>query len=317
MAFKLALTAGHYRYTAGKRCMKSLDPAETREWVLNARVAERVEALLHEYEGVEILRTDDRSGEKDVSLSARTTSANNFGADFYLSLHHNAGIRGGSGGGIVAYVYTDPSAEALAWQKALYDALIEATGLKGNRARPLAQSNLHEVREPQMPSVLLELGFMDSTTDTPILLTDDYARQCAEAIVSVIAKRAGLVKVAKTERSYRVQIGDYASRSEAEEMVKRLKEDGYRATVVAHEGATISAPLEPPPAREEVLSEKPLRVGDSVKVTPGAKNYDGKSLASFVYTRIHQIKELSGDRAVITYGGAVTAAMNSKDLYRV
>ena len=43
--FKIAITAGHYRYTAGKRCKKSIDPNETREWVLNARIAEKVEAL--------------------------------------------------------------------------------------------------------------------------------------------------------------------------------------------------------------------------------------------------------------------------------
>ena len=35
MAFILALSAGHYLNTAGKRCLKSLDPAETREWWLN------------------------------------------------------------------------------------------------------------------------------------------------------------------------------------------------------------------------------------------------------------------------------------------
>ena len=30
--FKLALNAGHGLYTEGKRCLKSLDPKETREW---------------------------------------------------------------------------------------------------------------------------------------------------------------------------------------------------------------------------------------------------------------------------------------------
>lgn len=28
--FKIALTAGHYRYTSGKRCLKKLDSNETR-----------------------------------------------------------------------------------------------------------------------------------------------------------------------------------------------------------------------------------------------------------------------------------------------
>ena len=48
MAFKLALSAGHGMYTAGKRCLKSIDPNETREWWLNDRIADRIEVLFKE-----------------------------------------------------------------------------------------------------------------------------------------------------------------------------------------------------------------------------------------------------------------------------
>ena len=40
--FKIAIDAGHGLYTAGKRCLKSIDPNETREWVLNSRIAGKV-----------------------------------------------------------------------------------------------------------------------------------------------------------------------------------------------------------------------------------------------------------------------------------
>ena len=232
MAFKLAITAGHYRYTSGKRCKKSLDPKETREWVLNARIAEKVETLLKEYEGIQILRTDDRKGETNIDLETRTGKANSWGADFYLSIHHNAGIYGGKGGGIMAYVYTKPSDESVEWQKDLYNALIAKTGLKGNRSRPLAKQNLHEVRETKMPSVLLELGFMDSATDVPIILTEDYANKCAAAIVEVVKKRAGLKKKEPaTTTLYTVQVGAYAKKSGAESMMAKLKADGYSAII--------------------------------------------------------------------------------------
>jgi N-acetylmuramoyl-L-alanine amidase len=192
VAFKIALTAGHYMGTPGKRCLKKLDPNQTREWWLNDRIADKVEKLLQEYTGWELLRTDDTTGKKDVSLSKRTKAANNFKADFYLSIHHNAGVKGGSGGGIVAYVYTKAQAESIEWQKALYKALIDATWLKGNRSNPMPKKNLHEVRETTMPAVLLELGFMDSSTDVPIILTEEYADRCAEAIVKVLAERGNL-----------------------------------------------------------------------------------------------------------------------------
>lgn len=195
MAYKIALTAGHYKYEAGKRCLKTLDPNETREWVLNARIADKVAQLLAVYyTGYELIRTDDTTGEKEVTLANRVAKANNFGADFYLSIHHNAGINGGSGGGIMAYVCASASAASKEWQKALYDALIDKTGLKGNRAAPLSTANFYECSKTTMPAVLLELGFMDSSTDVPIILSEDYANKCAEAIVEVVAARGNLTR---------------------------------------------------------------------------------------------------------------------------
>jgi len=192
--FKIALNAGHGYYTAGKRCLKSLDPNETREWVLNARICDKVQEKLKGYTGYEIIRLDDTTGTEDVPLRTRTDKANNFEADFYLAIHHNAGIAGSSGGGIVSVVYTTASAVSVEWQKALYDSLIERTGLKGNRSTPLAKMNLHEVRESGMPAVLLELGFMDSKTDVPIILSEDFADKCAAAIVEVLVAKGGLKK---------------------------------------------------------------------------------------------------------------------------
>ncbi len=240
MAYKIALTAGHCKHTAGKRCLKSLDKNETREWVLNDRIADKVEKLLAAYEGYELIRTDDTTGEKDISLSARTNSANNFKANIYISIHHNAGINGGSGGGIMAYVYTglNKGGETFEWQKALYNALIEKTGLKGNRSTPLAAANLHECRETSMPAVLLELGFMDSSTDVPIILTEDYANKCAEAIVEVIVARAGLKKkvvatpeVKDGKTYYRVVTGSFTDKGNAEERKEALKKAGFDAFI--------------------------------------------------------------------------------------
>lgn len=203
---KLALTAGHYYYTSGKRCLKSLDPAETREWWLNDRIADKIEKLLSKYQGIDILRTDDTTGKTEVTLAERVKRANNFNADFYLSIHHNAGIQGGSGGGIV--IYTIPNATTAAvWQKKIYNSLIAKTGLKGNRSNPLGTSNLYECKYTNMSAVLCELGFMDSRTDTPIILTEDYANKCAEAITEVIVSEWGL-KLKPVETPIAVVIPD-------------------------------------------------------------------------------------------------------------
>lgn len=199
MAFKIALNAGHGYHTPGKRCLKSLDPNQTREWTLNSRICNKIEEKLKEYEGYSLIRLDDTTGKINVSLKTRTDKANKFGADFYLSIHHNAGINGGTGGGVVAYTYTSVGSETKKWQSDLYNAVIKYTGLKGNRSVPLAKANLHECRETKMPAVLMECGFMDSATDVPIILTDDYADKVASACVEVLAANGVLVKKEKKE----------------------------------------------------------------------------------------------------------------------
>ena len=137
--YKIAITAGHYLGTEGKRCLKALDPNETKEWVLNDRIVRKIIELLKAYEGYEILRTDDPTGKKDISLTNRCKAANEFGADDYFSVHHNAsGVKNFTGGGIMVYVYTKVDDSTKELQQMLYEALIEETGLKGNRATPKA-----------------------------------------------------------------------------------------------------------------------------------------------------------------------------------
>ena len=228
--FKIALTAGHYLGTKGKNCPAELDKNMTKEWVLNDRIADKIEKLLAEYEGYSLIRTDDTTGKKNVSLTARTNAANNFKADIYISVHHNAGIEGGSGGGIVAYTYTKTTQKTQEWCVSLYNNLIKHTGLKGNRSNPMPKANLHEVRETNMPAVLLELGFMDSKTDVPIILTEDYADKCAKAIVEVLVEKGGLTK--KQNKMYRVQCGAFSKEERAKALVEDLKKAGFDAIIV-------------------------------------------------------------------------------------
>lgn len=293
MAFKIALTAGHYMDTPGKRCLKSLDPKETREWWLNDRIADKVQRLLDGYTGWELIRTDDTTGKKDISLTARTNAANNFKADFYLSIHHNAGINGGTGGGIVAYVHPKASAESKQWQKALYDALIAATGLKGNRANPLTTSNLHECRETKMPAVLLELGFMDSRTDVPVILSEEYADQCAEAIVKVLAKRGKLkAKSQASEETYHVHAGPFYARSLAEALCVKLRGDGYNAFVVGGAQHTMptTAAVDVDQVARDVIIGKYGNGSERKKVL--TEKY-GAEMAEKIQMRVNQILEVS------------------------
>lgn len=196
----LALDAGHGIHTSGRRISKEFDPEQHREWWLNDRVARYVQQRAAQYDGFQVLRVDDVTGEKDILLAERCLRANEAGADFFLSIHHNGGIGGGSGGGLVAYSYPN-SAKGAEWRDALYDAVLAAGKLRGNRASPKTTANFAVLRQTNMPAVLIEHGFMDSSTDAPVILKESYAKACGYAEADCIAKRFGLsLKAEETEK---------------------------------------------------------------------------------------------------------------------
>ena len=215
----ICIDAGHYIGTPGKRCLKSIDPGETREWTLNSRVADKLEAILAGYD-CRTMRVDDVTGRRDVTLSQRVAAANRARADVYLSIHHNAGINGGSGGGIVAYVTPSHQKQSEVVRDAVYRHTVAATGLRGNRAQPLAEQSLYVLNYTTMPATLIELGFMDSTTDTPIILTEQFADQAAAGLAAALVEvydlqpRRRLEPVATlSAEEFRVEVVAAAKRS--------------------------------------------------------------------------------------------------------
>lgn len=193
--FKIAYGAGHFIGTPGKRVDKALDPAETREWVLNDRVARYFAEAAPQYEDVELLRVDDPTGKTSNGLSARCTMANKWGANFCLAIHHNAGLNLRKGGGIVAY--SCPGSETGAkYRDAIYDACISAGGLKGNRSAPKQAYGYYVLKNTNAPAVLMEYGFMDSRSDVPVIMTEAYSKLVGYATMEGIAKVAGLKKKA-------------------------------------------------------------------------------------------------------------------------
>lgn len=193
MATKIiAIDAGHGYNTGGRRCLKKLDPTEHREWWLNDRIADLVETeLLRDYD-CKVVRADDTTGAKDISLSNRVKTANNANAHMYISIHHNAGVNGGKGGGTVVYSYKNDTDKARAVR--LYNYLIAQTNLRGNRKSPTAVGNFYVINKTKMPALLCEMAFMDSSVDVPILLTDDFAQKSAKGIINFLVAELKLEK---------------------------------------------------------------------------------------------------------------------------
>lgn len=259
MALRIAMGAGHGVHTPGKRCAVQLDPKQTKEWTLNNRIVNYVEEGLKEYEGVTFLRLDDRTGQRDVPLKERVDKANRLNADIVISVHHDAGANLTTAGGITVYIANQSSANSKVYQKALYNSLIKTTGLKGNRASPLATANFYIVRYTKAPAVLVEHGFMDSRTDVPIILSDKFARDAARGHIEFLEKQFKLKKKAgkpTPKELYRVRLswdnpksqkGAYAVLDNAIEEAK--SNPGY--IVYNHLGKEVYPGEKPRPKPEE------------------------------------------------------------------
>lgn len=235
---KIAISAGHGLYTAGKRCDKRFDANETREWTLNSRIANKLQELLKAY-NCEVLRVDDTTGLTDVGNTTRADKSDKWGADIYISIHHNAGKNGRNGGGIEVY-YSSSKAERKTQAWNLYNSLIAYTGLIGDRTSRVIKKGFTEIKKADAPSFLIENGYMDSPDDVPVILSEAHADNTAKAIVCFLVNDFGLTKtetqaevVEPDKVIYKVQCGAFSVKGNAQALVSKLKADGYEAVIVS------------------------------------------------------------------------------------
>lgn len=119
----------------------------------------------------------------------------------------------------------------------------------------------------------------------------------------VRVKQAGFQAfVVKVGDLYKVQVGAFSKRVNALLMWAKVKAKGFDAFITKEGGEAIA------------VAVNEIKDGSIVRVKNGAKTYSGGVLASFVYDRDHIVKEIKDDRVVITYKGTVVAAVKKSDL---
>lgn len=103
-----------------------------------------------------------------TSLAARTNAANEWGADYFISLHCNASPNTAASGSEV-YVYSETS-PAFPLGEDILVGLQNATGLpnRGMFIRP----GLFVLRRTAMPALLVEMGYLTNPTDARLLSED-------------------------------------------------------------------------------------------------------------------------------------------------
>jgi N-acetylmuramoyl-L-alanine amidase len=169
--FTVCIDAGHGGKDIGANSGKRLEKDDTLKLGL---------ALKEKLEQKDIRVVMTRETDDFLKLSGRNQIANDAQADYFISIHRNSG----KGNGVEEWINAYPDQEAQMYADAILSNL-DAIGISRNRGvKKGTQDNATEDyainRDSNMPSVILELGFVNSNTDNELL--DQYMDSYAEAI---------------------------------------------------------------------------------------------------------------------------------------
>ncbi len=154
--------------------------------------------------------------------------ANNWGADFFVSLHRNAMPVAGTASGTESLIY-GMGGEAETMAANINDEL-RKTGW--NDLGIIERPGLIVLRRTEMPAVLVETGFIDNEADNRFF--DENFDRTAQAIADGIL--ATIREEEKAPEYYQVQVGAFEERQAANQLLNQLLEEGYPAFLVAEDG---------------------------------------------------------------------------------
>lgn len=104
------------------------------------------------------------------SLAIRVQEANEWPADYFISIHVNASTNPAANGSEVYIYRTDTIAEDLA--EDILEAIVAMVGTKDNGVR--TNPSLYVLRRTTMPAVLVELAYITNVSDAQKLRDEQY-----------------------------------------------------------------------------------------------------------------------------------------------
>ncbi len=170
------------------------------------------------------------------SMQAKVQASDAFGADLHAPIHTNA--FNGSVMGTRMFCY-NATGKGMAACKAIFARVAPLS--PGTSENIQVNPKLYEVRVPKAPTAYLECEFHDTVEGARWIV--ENAAAIGEAIARGICDCFGVTfveseppKPAQPEQPaeqklYRVQVGAFASRANAEKMVQRLKAAGFDAFI--------------------------------------------------------------------------------------
>lgn len=186
----------------------------------NLRMAKAVKALLQK-QGHTVLMT--REEDTNPGLETRLSVATKAKADLFLSIHRNAHTDK-TAKGIEIYARYTPHLAAMA-------TILEELAKEPNQANRGAKLGAYKVLYgATMPAGLIEIGFISNAEDNR--LYDLHFDKYAEAIARGICYALGEKYRTQTGARYKVQVGAFNSKDNAEAFLKTVQNMGLSAFLV-------------------------------------------------------------------------------------
>lgn len=105
-----------------------------------------------------------------TSLAARVQEANEWPADYFISIHVNASTNSSANGSEV-YIYREGT-QAGELAEEILDAIVTLVGTRDNGVRE--NPSLYVLRRTRMPAVLVELAYITNAADAQKLRDEQY-----------------------------------------------------------------------------------------------------------------------------------------------
>lgn len=198
----------------------------TKEKDLNLSIALACRDVLERH-GVSVKMS--RTKDENDTISEEISECNEYSPDLAVDIHNNAG---GGDGGEVFHSYLGGKGKTLA-EDILAEIVKIGQNSRGAKIRKNANGKDYYafIRNTTCPAVIVECAFVDNSTDLEILATEGKRQLMGEAIAKGILKTLGIEFQAKTGTIYRVQVGAYKVKANAEAMLKKIKEAGFDAFI--------------------------------------------------------------------------------------
>ena len=170
-----------------------------------------------------------------ISMQQKCSESNAFGAELHVPIHTNA--FNGSVMGTRMFCYN--TGKGMAACKAIFTHVAPLS--PGTSENIQVNPKLYEVRVPKAPTAYLECEFHDTVEGAKWVV--ENAATIGEAIARGICDYLGVTykpveqpKPAQpeqpaTNKLYRVQVGAFANRENAEKMLQRVKDAGFDAFI--------------------------------------------------------------------------------------